>query len=152
MDIEKLKEQGNEYLNIARATLIFNKSLYPALYAVSEGDWDNTLPISLNIENDEDKDEITTIMESLAPTCNAVLLIMDTHLIESDVPLDPEPVDLKNDPRALHAIICFLYTENECLMRQYRYIRENEDISFSMLDWEKFEEFSGRFQNPFKKN
>lgn len=152
MDMEELKKKANEYLNIARATLILKKTLYPSLYAVSEGEWDNTLPISLNLENDEDRDEIGNIMDGLAPTCSAMILIMDTHLIESDVPLDPEPTDIKNDPRALHAVTCFLYTENDSIMRQYRYIRENEDISFSMLDWEKFEEFSGRFENPFQKN
>lgn len=151
MDINKLKKQADEYLNTARAMLILKKPLDPILYAVSEGDWDNTLPISLNIQSDEDRDEIATVMESLSPTCSAMILIMDIHLIESDTPLDPEPVDLKNDPRALHAVVCFLYTEKECLMRQYRYI-QGDGISFQNLDWEKFEEFSGRFENPFKKN
>jgi len=152
MDLEKLKEKATEYLNIARAQLLLNKPFYPSIYAVSEGEWDNTLPISLNIENDEDKDRISDIMESLASTCNAMIIVMDTHLIESDVPLDPEPTSIKDDPRALHALTCFIHTKDESIQRQYRYIRDNDDISFSMLDWEKFEEFSGRFENPFRKN
>lgn len=147
MDLELLKEKADSYHRTARGLLIRDGVYFPMLYTVSEG---NTLPIGLNSETEEDKIEIKEIMAASKDTCDAMILIMDMLLIEFDEKPKKDPVNLKEDPRSVQALVCFLYTKNESLMRQFRYIK-GESYNFSSFDWEIFDEMSGKFENPFKK-
>jgi len=148
MDIELLKIQAGGYLRTARGMLVRDGVYFPMLYAVSE---ESTLPIGLNAENEGDKREITEIMAAMKNKCDAMILIMDMYLIEFDKKPKEDPVNIKDDPRSTPALVCFLYTKNESFMRQFQYIKR-ENFNFFDFDWEKFDEMSGKFESPFKKN
>ena len=148
-NIEKLKEQADGYIQTARGLLVKDKVYFPVLYAVSE---DSTLPVGLHNNNKEDEKEISEIMSLMKGTCHAMILIIDMHILEFDKAPKEKPTQVKEDPRSQRALICFIHTKEKSLMRQIRYDVKDDDFTFFTFEWEKMDEMTGQYQNPFIKD
>lgn len=148
MDIETLKKEAERYLHTARGMLVKDGVYFPIFYAVSE---ERSLPVGINANTEKEKEEVSEMMAEVADQCEAIFLIMDMYLIEFDEKPKEDPKNIKNDPRSEQALICFLYTRNESFMRQFQYVKDGNGYHFFDLDWNKLEEYSGKFENPFTK-
>ncbi len=150
-DTKSLKEQADEYLDRAKGLITLDQIFFPMVYAVTA---EKTTPVSLKNDTEEDTQEISEVMEIVAHNSEAVILVIDTDLIDAE--LDPgeeiDPKKLSEDPRTMTALVCFLHTKTESFMRQLRYISNEDGVIFCDLDWEKADEMTGKFDNPFKKN
>lgn len=150
MNIQEVKETAEKYISNAKGLLVLEKSFNPALLAISEEG--KITAVSLIIENNKDKDSITELMIEMAGTCEALILIMDSHIVEVDKDkIDEVPDDITKDPRVEQALICIAHTKDASAMRQFRYHSDNGEYGFFDLGWRGMDDSSGRFKNPFKK-
>jgi len=149
MDINELKIKADSLIDEAIGYLNLNGCYFPTLYTVSKEE--EIIPVDLYDEKEEKIVDVQKVMELLADHCTAEIVIIDMNLMESDK-LEDLPEVLKDDPRAVSALVCFLHTENESIMRQIRYKKDEESMTVNTLDWEETDEVSGLYNSPFTKN
>ncbi len=150
MDIEQLKSQADKYQRTAQGILVRDGYLSPMLYAISE---DRVVPVGVHNETKEDKDEISDILDTVKDTCEAIALTMTMHYIDFKEDNPDVPEDITKDSRCSRALFCYLYTKEVSLQRLWQFAIGKEDkIAFIEHKWQKVDDLSGEFCNPYKKS
>ena len=150
MNLEELRTKADELMNEATGLLKLNARYLPTLFVIDNDGI--TLPVDLF---DEEKDEMLDfeqIMEDYMDISSAQIVIMDTNLMEYEEDLGDIPESIEGDPRTVKALVCFLHTENESIMKQIRYNITEKSMTVNASDWEPMDEVSGDFDSPFTKN
>ena len=149
MELKQIKEHADKFIGLAQGMMIRDKFFNPVIFAVSEK---STTPVSLNVENDSDVEMVSELMAELAPTCSALIFVMDSYTIEVDKDKVKEvPENLKDNPESSQALVCLIHMKGASSLRQIRYSLKDDWYSWFDLGWDDINDIAGRFKNPFDK-
>ena len=148
--LDKAKEFGDGLLEKAKGLLCKDNVLAPVVFSVSG---EEMTPVLLSIEKDEDKDAIQGILKKLTNNTDYILVIMDSY-VKPVADNEEAPLNIKDHPDTISAIVSFLYLRDSTFIRNITYIKNEKEGRYNFFD-QGWEEVIGgntvkcRFANPF---
>jgi hypothetical protein len=148
---KEILETASKAIEVSKALMIRDGYLAPAL--IIYGSNGVITPMSIRMENDQDKNDLAELMLKIvsAGGADALLLLSDSYVVVTDS-LRKLTVLPKDHPDKAEAIVAYLHIQEDTKIRYVLYMKkENGGYTFLDTPWEKQAWLTGRFGNPWIK-
>jgi len=147
MFTDEVKTLADSFLVKASQLLEQDKVLYPVMFSITKGG--TVTPISFRTNSTEEKNDASDLMKELAKSSDALVIIMDSYIMETKS-IDDVPDSVKDYPGRAEALVCTVHTKGLTFVKSLVYATENGKYAFVTMDWKDMNTHGSRFENPYK--